>query len=181
MNVSLSTDDPLLLHITKDPLVEEYSVAAQVFFPFSFFSLYSYSCVSLYTISLFHKHLSHKHLFISFSFIFFVSFKKKVWKLSSVDQCEIARNSVLQSGFEEPFKKHFLGPHYKKPGSEGNDIKETNVPEIRVQYRYEILQEEINTLKKYSTKEDSCVKSLIDDSLPLSHPVLPTMATSTIK
>lgn len=30
LNVSLSTDDPLMLHYTKDALVEEYSVAAQV-------------------------------------------------------------------------------------------------------------------------------------------------------
>lgn len=30
MNVSLSTDDPLQLHYTKEPLMEEYSVAAQV-------------------------------------------------------------------------------------------------------------------------------------------------------
>jgi AMP deaminase len=44
LNVSLSTDDPLMLHFTKDALVEEYSVATQV------------------------------------------------WKLTSTDQCEIARN-----------------------------------------------------------------------------------------
>jgi len=31
LNVSLSTDDPLQFHITKEPLVEEYSVAGQVF------------------------------------------------------------------------------------------------------------------------------------------------------
>jgi AMP deaminase len=31
MNVSLSTDDPLMLHYTKDALVEEYSVATQVY------------------------------------------------------------------------------------------------------------------------------------------------------
>lgn len=30
LNVSLSTDDPLMLHYTKDPLLEEYSVAGQV-------------------------------------------------------------------------------------------------------------------------------------------------------
>ena len=30
MNVSLSTDDPLQLHYTKEPIVEEYCVAAQV-------------------------------------------------------------------------------------------------------------------------------------------------------
>ena len=29
MNVSLSTDDPLQIHLTKEPLVEEYSVAGQ--------------------------------------------------------------------------------------------------------------------------------------------------------
>jgi AMP deaminase len=47
LNVSLSTDDPLMLHYTKDALVEEYSVATQV------------------------------------------------WKLSSTDQCEIARNRYI--------------------------------------------------------------------------------------
>ncbi len=30
LNVSLSTDDPLILHFTKEPLVEEYCVAAQL-------------------------------------------------------------------------------------------------------------------------------------------------------
>jgi AMP deaminase len=32
LSVSLSTDDPLQIHLTKEPLVEEYSVAAQVRF-----------------------------------------------------------------------------------------------------------------------------------------------------
>jgi AMP deaminase len=67
-----------------------------------------------------------------------------------VDQCEIARNSVLQSGFEKPFKKHFLGANYESPGIPGNDIKETNVPEIRIQYRYETLQEELRALETYA-------------------------------
>lgn len=30
LSVSLSTDDPLQIHLTKEPLVEEYSVAANV-------------------------------------------------------------------------------------------------------------------------------------------------------
>jgi AMP deaminase len=30
LNVSLSTDDPLQFHYTKEPLIEEYSIAAQV-------------------------------------------------------------------------------------------------------------------------------------------------------
>jgi AMP deaminase len=37
----------------------------------------------------------------------------QVWKLSSVDLCEIARNSVLQSGLEYRFKRHFLGRHFQ--------------------------------------------------------------------
>jgi len=93
MNVSLSTDDPLMLHYTKDALVEEYSVATQV------------------------------------------------WKLSSVDQCEIARNSVLQSGWEMKYKKHFLGDDLR-------DIRETNVPHIRLIYRDEILAHELDVILK---------------------------------
>ncbi|MES1920631.1 hypothetical protein MHBO_002284, partial [Bonamia ostreae] len=30
LNCTLSTDDPLMIHFTKDPLIEEYSVAAQI-------------------------------------------------------------------------------------------------------------------------------------------------------
>ncbi|CAI5738103.1 unnamed protein product [Peronospora destructor] len=95
LNVSLSTDDPVMLHYTKDPLLEEYSVAVQV------------------------------------------------WKLTSTDMCEIARNSVLQSGFEHKFKEHYLGPQYTLPGSRGNDIRMSNVPDIRVDYRHETLQSEL--------------------------------------
>eukprot|EP01138_Halocafeteria_seosinensis_P016443 gb/GECG01016774.1/.p1 GENE.gb/GECG01016774.1/~~gb/GECG01016774.1/.p1 ORF type:complete len:1139 (+),score=161.45 gb/GECG01016774.1/:1-3417(+) len=94
LNVSLSTDDPLLLHYTREPLVEEYCVAAQV------------------------------------------------WKLNSVDLCEIARNSVLQSGFEHPYRAHFIGPNYATPGPRGNDIYMTNVPDIRLQFRLETLMGE---------------------------------------
>lgn len=72
LNVSLSTDDPLQFHITKEPLVEEYSVAGQVY------------------------------------------------KLTASDLCEIARNSVYQSGFEHAVKSHWLGPHYQLPGPRGN-------------------------------------------------------------
>jgi AMP deaminase len=93
LNVSLSTDDPLMLHMTKDPLLEEYSVAAQV------------------------------------------------WKLSQCDQCEIARNSVLQSGWERKYKLHFLGKDY-------SDIRETNVPLIRLLYRQETLADEIYEINK---------------------------------
>ncbi|KAL6519471.1 hypothetical protein OROGR_018791 [Orobanche gracilis] len=87
LNVSLSTDDPLQIHLTKEPLVEEYSIAASV------------------------------------------------WKLSSCDLCEIARNSVYQSGFSHTLKSHWIGKGYFKHGPDGNDIHKTNVPHIRLEFR----------------------------------------------
>ncbi|KAK9052128.1 hypothetical protein SSX86_028756 [Deinandra increscens subsp. villosa] len=95
LNVSLSTDDPLQIHLTKEPLVEEYGVAA------------------------------------------------KVWKLSSCDLCEIARNSVYQSGFSHAAKAHWLGGKYYKRGPEGNDIQKTNVPRMRIAFRHHTWTEEM--------------------------------------
>ncbi|KAI9002405.1 hypothetical protein BC832DRAFT_593705 [Gaertneriomyces semiglobifer] len=94
LNVSLSTDDPLQFHFTKEPLIEEYSVGAQI------------------------------------------------WKLSSTDMCEIARHSVLQSGWEMKIKKHWLGDNCNYHGPAGNAIHKTNVPNIRLAYRYQTLMEE---------------------------------------
>eukprot|EP00257_Ricinus_communis_P022823 XP_015582669.1 AMP deaminase [Ricinus communis] len=95
LNVSLSTDDPLQIHLTKEPLVEEYSIAASV------------------------------------------------WKLSSCDLCEIARNSVYQSGFSHALKSHWIGKEYYKRGPDGNDIHRTNVPHIRLEFRDTIWREEM--------------------------------------
>ena len=131
MNVSLSTDDPLQLHYTKEPIVEEYCVAAQV--------------RSVLVCATPRTH----------------SPRAQVWKLNSCDLCELARNSVLQSGFEYPFKAHFLGTtqtyaclrlalppknatpicagekHYLH-GTAGNDGSVTNVPNIRIHFRQEL-------------------------------------------
>ena len=95
LNVSLSTDDPLMLALTREALIEEYAVAAQV------------------------------------------------WKLMSVDLCELARHSVLQSGYEAPFKAHYIGTAFAEAGPAGNDILMTNVPYIRLQYRMETLHAEL--------------------------------------
>jgi len=100
LNVSISTDDPLQFHFTKEPLMEEYSIAAQV------------------------------------------------WKLSSCDMCELARNSVLQGGFPQDTKTHWLGPNHTREGVAGNDITRTNVSDIRVSYRYETLIEELSIIFK---------------------------------
>lgn len=84
LNVSLSTDDPLQIHLTKEPLVEEYSIAASV-------------CIG---------YLSHpprlplQEIWKKLHFFFYL----QVWKLSSSDICEIARNSVYQSGFSHALK-----------------------------------------------------------------------------
>eukprot|EP00178_Gracilaria_changii_P004422 TRINITY_DN170_c0_g1_i1.p1 TRINITY_DN170_c0_g1~~TRINITY_DN170_c0_g1_i1.p1 ORF type:complete len:761 (-),score=98.70 TRINITY_DN170_c0_g1_i1:4646-6703(-) len=98
LNVTLSTDDPLQFAFTREPLMEEYSVAAQV------------------------------------------------WKLSNTDLCELARNSVLQSGFEPCVKASWLGATWYLSGQAGNDISKTNVPSIRLCYRYETLLEEIRLI-----------------------------------
>uniref|UniRef100_A0A8C8GRM3 AMP deaminase n=1 Tax=Oncorhynchus tshawytscha TaxID=74940 RepID=A0A8C8GRM3_ONCTS len=96
--VSLSTDDPMQFHYTKEALMEEYAIAAQL------------------------------------------------WKLSTCDVCEIARNSVLQSGLSHQEKKHFIGANYLKDGPEGNDIRRTNVAQIRMAYRHETLYNELSFL-----------------------------------
>jgi AMP deaminase len=98
LNVSLSTDDPLQFHFTKEPLMEEYSIATQV------------------------------------------------WKLTPVDMCELARNSVVMSGFPNWVKKHWLGTRYKQEGIKGNDVKRTNIPHIRVAYRYDTWTYELNLI-----------------------------------
>ena len=46
-----------------------------------------------------------------------------------------SRNSVLQSGYEMQIKKHWLGQDCHLPGPAGNDIRKTNVPNIRLTYR----------------------------------------------
>ncbi|XP_045600064.1 AMP deaminase 2 isoform X1 [Procambarus clarkii] len=99
--ISLSTDDPLQFHFTKEPLMEEYSIATQV------------------------------------------------WKLSQTDMCELARNSVIMSGFDHEIKQFWIGPNFTREGVAGNDIKRTNVPNIRVAYRHETLLDELINIFQY--------------------------------
>lgn len=96
LNVSLSTDDPLQFAFTKEPLIEEYSVAAQIY------------------------------------------------KLSAVDMCELAKNSVVQSGFEHSIKQRWLGPDYDLHGVKGNIMAKSNVPNIREGFRHETLMQELS-------------------------------------
>lgn len=42
------------------------------------------------------------------------SIAAQVWKLSSTDMCELARNSVNMSGFPKEMKDYWLGPDHEK-------------------------------------------------------------------
>lgn len=121
MKVTLSTDDPLILHHSNDPLLEEYYSAQQQ------------------------------------------------WELSQCDLCEIARNSVLMSGFEFPFKCYFSGPTYYLDGPDGNNLNLTNVPDIRLSFRDYILKRETEIIKMFSEYTADNQKSkdveFIDDEI----------------
>ena len=62
------------------------------------------------------------------------------------------------------FKIYWLGPRYLEAGQDGNDIRRTNVPDIRVSYRHETLQAElqmlVEALEANNTKSSSDVGSL---------------------
>lgn len=73
--------------------------------------------------------------------------------------CEIARNSVLQSGWEHKIKQRWLGDDYDAPGPQGNDIHKTNVPNIRMTYRFQTLAEERLMVLSSLRKEDTGVVS----------------------
>lgn len=60
--------------------------------------------------------------------------------------CELARNSVIQSGWEGTIKSHWLG-HQWDQGI--NDVSRTNVPDIRIKFRQDTLHNELATLRRY--------------------------------
>ena len=70
----------------------------------------------------------------------------QVYNLSAVDLCELAANSVKQSGFDEKFKKHCVGNYYIK-GPKGNHIYQSNVPDARLDFRQSLLREEMSFIK----------------------------------
>eukprot|EP00796_Vickermania_ingenoplastis_P006166 gene6166-4444_t len=105
LNVSLSTDDPMMFHQTQEPLLEEYSIAA------------------------------------------------RVWGFSPNDLCEIARNSVLQSGFDYNFKRDAIGDRWYMSSSLGNDPLRTHLSDIRVAFRFETYHTEIQLLELCSGRQ----------------------------
>ncbi len=87
------------------------------------------------------------------------SIAAQVWKLSSCDMCELARNSVIMSSFPHEYKQYWLGPHYMEEGPEGNDIRRTNVPDVRVSYRHETLEAELSMIFDPNLAHNSPKKS----------------------
>jgi len=67
----------------------------------------------------------------------------KLWRFSSTDLCEIARNSVTMSGFLHEQKKAWIGENWFLNSSRGNDQKRTNVPDLRVAFRFETYHDEL--------------------------------------
>ncbi|CAK5277411.1 unnamed protein product [Mycena citricolor] len=69
-----------------------------------------------------------------------------IYKFPQSSLAELARNSVVQSGFEMELKRHWLGHQWYLPGAAGNDIHKTNVPNIRLAYRHQTLIEELHMI-----------------------------------
>lgn len=57
-------------------------------------------------------------------------------------------------------KQHWLGPNYTKEGVAGNDMGRTNVPDIRIAYRYETLVDEMRTICRGSKSFDRNCKDV---------------------
>merc|ERR1711964_83563 len=67
---------------------------------------------------------------------------KNQWPLSDTDIAEVARNSVLQSGFTDDKKKELISEYYKWGGVAGNDPLKTDIPARRAAFRHEVRLEE---------------------------------------
>jgi AMP deaminase len=125
LNVSLSTDDPLQFHFTKEPLVEEYSIAAHIY------------------------------------------------RLSSIDMCELARNSIIQSGWELQIKKQWLGDDLET-------VANTNVPVGRLAFRKEVLDEEkrLMMLSTRRSRTNTAETWFLDSSAGTSRPASRNMTAN---
>ena len=93
LNVALSTDDPLLFHLTEDPLVEEFTGKKGL-------PLHTIHRPPPPTPPTSYRTTHHEPV------------ARACFGLSMPDMCEIARNSVLQSGFSDVEKMELLGENW---------------------------------------------------------------------
>ena len=75
----------------------------------------------------------------------------QVSKLSVTDMCEIARNGVLISSIPPECKKHWVASAFWRQGPEGNEVEKTNVPDMRLQFRYETHKAELDLIEQGAT------------------------------
>lgn len=57
-------------------------------------------------------------------------FLAQIYKLSQSSLAELARNSVIQSGFEMEIKRHWLGTNWYLPGAAGNEINKVRLAPV---------------------------------------------------
>jgi AMP deaminase len=70
----------------------------------------------------------------------------KLHRMTAMDMCEIARNSVIISNFPHETKKSWLGNFFMELGSHGNDMTKSSLCDFRLQFRHECLLHEQNVL-----------------------------------
>jgi AMP deaminase len=100
--------------------------------------------------------------------------------------CELARNSILQSGWELVIKKHWLGSLFVQRflilGDDLETVANTNVPPGRLAFRREVLAEEqrlmmLSTRRSRSNTAESWFENL-ESSRPSSGNTLPNGTTN---
>ncbi|KAG8002883.1 AMP deaminase 1 [Nibea albiflora] len=85
--------------------------------------------------------LSNNSLFLEYAKNPLLEFHKKGLVVS------LSTDDPMQFHYTKE-KSHFLGQDYLKEGPEGNDIRKTNVAQIRMAYRFETLCYELNLIKE---------------------------------
>lgn len=120
LNVSLSTDDPLQFHFTKvdptfTPLVD--STYTDTAIPGTIAGRVQRRCACKLHRFICLDRRSQQCL--------------QIYKLPQSSLAELARNSVIQSGFEMKIKRHWLGQKWYLPGAAGNNInKVRTLPQL---------------------------------------------------
>ena len=88
------------------------------------------TCGFVYLNPLIHRHYadyadrfrSARHIYYFIVSIHRTPVAKQIYKFPQSSLAELARNSVIQSGFEMEVKRHWLGQNWYLPGDAGNEI-----------------------------------------------------------
>ena len=64
----------------------------------------------------------------------------------------VLTGAALKRGGAPQVKMHWVHENYWQPGPQGNDIQKTNVPNLRMRFRYDNHQEEVRLQCKAGDK-----------------------------